>query len=206
MKRSRLSLGIAVLGVLLSGPSLGANEDDRRVPQSVTVAFGGGLNTAQPGNSLNHHVLPKVVTVRTRLATQNRRAVPGVVNFIVGGFHQIYVYNPGTRLQDVSNAITGALFINYKPDGSLLYEGINPADVDDAGNLVPANPDGPPLSPLLDAGLNRIEQVGFTVPGLYLVICNVTPHFVDGMIMWVRVVANENDWGDERDEHREHRD
>ncbi len=87
------------------------------------------------------------------------------------------------------------------PD-ALLYEGINPGG---------ANPIGPAVSPTLSGVMNRIEQVGFTEPGLYLVICNVNPHFTDGMIAWVRVVANDNDWDGERgerdgerDEHRDH--
>ena len=30
-------------------------------------------------------------------------------------------------------------------------------------------------------GENRIESVSFAEPGVYLVICNVTPHLLDGM-------------------------
>lgn len=209
--RSSLSL-VVMLGVLLSGPAVNADDDDRRVPQSVTVAFGGGLNTAQPGNSLNHHILPRVITVRTRLATSKRPAVPGVVNFVIGGFHQIYVYNPGVTLEEVQAAAAplppppANLFINYMPAGALFYEGVNPDNLTPGGALVPgANPAGPPPSAVLDAGMNRTEQVGFTVPGLYLVICNVTPHFKDGMYAWVRVVANEDDRND-RDGHRGHHD
>jgi hypothetical protein len=212
-------LGCAVFSIALSGPTLQADDDDRRVPQSVTVAFGGGLNTAQPGNRLNHHILPKIITVRTRPARGTRPAVPGVVNFVVGGFHQIYVYNPGVTLREIQEFAAplppppANFFINYRQD-ALLYEGINPANLDPSGGLIPgANPGGPDVSPLLAAGLNRVEQVGFTQPGLYLVICNVTPHFKDGMIAWVRVVAN-NDWDDDDrdddddddDEHRGHRD
>lgn len=224
MRWSRsLLLVIAVLSICVSGPSLQANDDDRRAPPSVTVTFGGGLNTAQPGNALNHHILPRVITVRTRLATPNRPAVPGVVNFIVGGFHQIFVYNPQITLQEVKDfaetlTFPGPnLFINYKVNTTdLFYAGVNPEMFNPvtgafapAANLNSAGVGIPPLSPARAGDENRVEQVGFTQPGLYLVICNVTPHFRDRMYAWVRVVANDNDWDDERrddDEHRGHRD
>ncbi len=71
MRWSRSVLvGIAVCGVVFSGPTVIADDDD--VPQRVTVSFGGGLNTAAPGNRLNHHVLPRVVKVRTRAARGNQ--------------------------------------------------------------------------------------------------------------------------------------
>jgi len=35
--------------------------------------------------------------------------------------------------------------------------------------------------------------VGFSVPGTYLVICSVHPHFQNGMIALVKVVANDED-------------
>jgi plastocyanin len=40
---------------------------------------------------------------------------------------------------------------------------------------------------------NRIESVAFTEPGTYLVICNVTPHFLDGMYAWVKVTRKDDD-------------
>ena len=89
MRWSRSVLvGIAVCGVVFSGLNLAIADDDD-VPQRVTVSFGGGLNTAAPGNRLNHHVLPRVVKVRTKAARGTRSAVPGVVDFMVSGFHQI---------------------------------------------------------------------------------------------------------------------
>jgi hypothetical protein len=35
--------------------------------------------------------------------------------------------------------------------------------------------------------MNRLESVSFAEPGLYLVICNVRTHFLDGMYAFVRV-------------------
>src|SRR4029453_19438710 len=91
MRRLRtcsMFLGIAVL-TLLQTPA--ARADDNDGPVSVTVSFGAGLNTAQPGNLANHHVLPGSIHVKAG----------GVVNFAVAGFHQIFVYNPGKKPSDV---------------------------------------------------------------------------------------------------------
>jgi hypothetical protein len=104
--------------------------------------------------------------------------------------------------------------MNYKVNTTdLFYAGVNPELFNpvtgafaQAANLNAAGVGIPPLSPARSGDENRIEQVGFTVPGLYLVICNVTPHFRDRMYAWVRVVANDNDWDGDRDDHREHRD
>ena len=226
MRWSRsLLLGTAMFGVAFASPAWANADDDQRVPQAVTVTFGGGLNTAQPGNSLNHHILPRVITVRTRLARPNRPAVPGVVNFIVGGFHQIFVYNPHITLQEVKDFVATLtfpgpnLFINYKvTTADLFYAGVNPELFNamtgaflEAANLNSAGIGIPPFSPARGGDENRVEQVGFTQPGLYLVICNITPHFRDRMYAWVRVVANDHDWDDDRDDddrdgHRGHRD
>ena len=37
--------------------------DDDHGRAIVTVAFGAGLNTAQPGNSANHHVIPETIRI-----------------------------------------------------------------------------------------------------------------------------------------------
>jgi plastocyanin len=135
------------------------NDHDNRV--SVTVSFGAGLNTAQPGNKVNHQILPSNIRVRKG----------GVVNFIVGGFHQIMVYKPGTKARDIV-VPSAALLIDDR--NNLYYEGISP---------VTPPPDGVNTS----NAFNRAESVSFAEPGMYLVICNVRPHFLDGMYAWVRV-------------------
>jgi hypothetical protein len=134
---------------------------------SVTVSFGAGLNTAQPGNSANHHILPPLIKI----------AQGGVVNFAVAGFHQIMVYQPGVRAADIAlPADASALFINFTPN--LFYRGIAPA-----GGPPPGNP--PTIEP--SNASNRIESVSYPQKGRYLVICNVRPHFVDGMYAYVQV-------------------
>jgi plastocyanin len=134
---------------------------------SVTVSFGAGLNTAQPGNSANHHILPPLIRI----------AEGGVVNFAVAGFHQVMVYQPGVKAADIALPTdASALFINFAPN--LFYRGIAPA-----GGPPPGNP--PTIEP--SNGSNRIESVSFPQKGTYLVICNVRPHFADGMYAYVQV-------------------
>ena len=135
---------------------------------SVTVSFGAGLNTAQPGNAANHHVLPNTIEVKAG----------GVVNFAVAGFHQIIVYQQGIEREDiVLPAFPPNLFVNDKL-ASAYYVGINPDD---------ANAGTPPTPANRYNGENRIESVSFPQPGVYLVICNVTPHLRDGMYAYVKV-------------------
>jgi hypothetical protein len=153
---------------------LRANDHDhgKGHPANVTVSFGAGLNTAQPGNSANHHVLPRTIEVRTN----------GVVNFAVAGFHQIFVYNPGKKVQDVvPNANPAALFIDDLTD--LYYRGILPAGGPPPGIPVTTNPSN---------AVNRLESVSFDKPGRYLVICNVAPHFADGMWAWIVVKGGDD--------------
>jgi hypothetical protein len=163
---------IAVAGLtLLQTPGARADDDDGKV--SVTVSFGAGLNTAQPGNAANHHVLPKTIHVRTG----------GVVNFAVAGFHQIFVYNPGKGPDDVVlNPNPMSLFIDDV--NGLYYRGILPAGGPPPGIPATTNPSN---------AANRVEPVSFLKPGRYLVICNVTPHFLDGMWAWVVVTGNGQD-------------
>ena len=77
---------MASTGLLLAAASLGLapmrgwakdgqddDHDDGEARLSVTVSFGAGLNTAQPGNSANHHVLPGLIKVRKGGCRQLRR-------------------------------------------------------------------------------------------------------------------------------------
>lgn len=172
MKRRQLfSLALLAAAVPVLPPawaqeahdSHGEHDDDRQpFPSSVTVSFGAGLNTAQPGNSANHHILPRWINVRRS----------GVVNFVVAGFHQVTVYNPGKKDEDVMPSDPSGLFVNDPNDR--FYLGIAPAVPPD-GTANPSN------------AVNRVESVNFPKRGTYLVICNVLPHFRDGMYAYVRV-------------------
>src|SRR6476620_10919787 len=100
-------LGVSVVAGALfltsASPRIHA-ADKEKVPGSITVAFGAGLNTAQPGNTPNHHIIPQEFTVRITKAKKLDGTVvfvPATVNFIVSGFHYPWVYNAGVTLATV---------------------------------------------------------------------------------------------------------
>ena len=150
--------GLVALSVGLTAPAARADDQNK---QSVTVAFGAGLNTISAG-AANHHVLPEIIKVKTG----------GVVNFVVAGFHQIYVYLPGTKPGDLVVPPTGT-FIN--DDTNLYYKGLVPGAT----------------STTFSTTQNRVESVSFSEPGTYLVICNVRGHFLNGMIAYVEVTGGD---------------
>ena len=130
-----------------------------------------------PGNL--HLVIPHQVTIQ----------VGGTVNFIIAGVHQIIVYAPGKRPEEVNAALVRPSqgnpaglppLINDPVDR--LYAGLDPTTIHGG----PPNP----RNPLHD----RIEVVQFTRKGRHLVICGVQPHFVnDDMYGWVKVVGDDDD-------------
>ena len=152
--------GMASIGV--AAPAWAQADGNSRT--SVTVAFGAGLNTAQPGNPQNHHVLPRTIEIKAG----------GVVNFAVAGFHQITVYLPGTTPDSIMIPATG-VYVNDPLN--LYYQGILPA----------GGPLATPATANPSNASNRVESVSFTEPGVYLVICNVRTHFLDGMYAFIRV-------------------
>jgi plastocyanin len=159
MKRFTFSMWqlFVALALLCAAPVAFADDDGK---MSVTVAFGAGLNTAQPGNAANHRILPGTIKVKRG----------GVVNFVVGGFHQIVVYQPGTRAEDIVVPAAGP-FINDATH-PILYTGLAPVGAAPAG---------------FSNAQNRVESVSFAERGTYLVICNVRGHFLDGMYAVVKV-------------------
>ena len=185
-----LCLGLAVPSVMADRDK--HEDDDDRL--SVSAAFGRGLNTAQPGNPVNHVILPKKIKVNQ----------DGVVHFLVAGFHQVAVYKPGTKPEDIVVPETGT-FIN--DPHNRFYLGINPAGGPQNTQATPENPIIPGSDTRSNAQ-NRLESVGFPVeegvgtnmvvspkaePGVYLVICTVRGHFLDGMFAFVEVKAEGED-------------
>jgi hypothetical protein len=103
---------------------------------------------------------------------------------VLAGFHQVLVYAPPTKPDDIDTTallpIPGA-----PPDVGLIddprnriYRGLDPR------LLSPA----PPAAPNL-LSQDRVEVVGFSERGTYLVICAVNVHFADGMFGWVSVIS-----------------
>jgi len=184
MKSTRFSVMVAaVMALPLANAVVHAKD---KTPGSLTVAFGAGLNTAQPGNTPNHHIIPQEFTVKITKAKKLDGTVvfvPATVNFIVSGFHWVWVYNNGVKLADVQAHIpaTGT-FVNY--DVNALAKGVNPGTPPTFADAS-ANPSGV---------MNRTDSFGFSLPGRYLVICNVRAHFIDGMYAWVNVVDDDDDF------------
>jgi plastocyanin len=163
MKRLRTTSMIAAIcsfGLAVAAVAVHA-EDDNKL--SIPVAFGRGLNTsaAQP---INHVMIPDTVRLK-----QN-----GVVHFLVAGFHEIVIYNPGKTDDDVAVPPSGT-FINDA--NNRFYSGIVPAGgpLATPGTTDPSN------------ARNRVESVAFLEPGTYLVICNIRTHFNNGMFGYVEV-------------------
>jgi plastocyanin len=160
----QLKIGAIASMAYLAFAATANAQSDGNARLSVTVAFGAGLNTAQPGNAANHHVLPNVIEIKAG----------GVVNFAVAGFHQITVYEDGVQAGDIAVPVSG-LYVN-DPTG-VYYMGIVPA----------GGPMNTPATTSPSNATNRVESVTFPEPGVYLVICNIRTHFIDGMYAYVKV-------------------
>lgn len=178
---SALLVGIALVAL----PAVADDDHEDHKRSQATASFGRGLNTAQPGNAVNHAVLPKQIKIKAG----------GVVDFAVAGFHDIVIFKPGFTLEHLIHAgggqypSTPPLFvipanpatplpvaISFLAD-SIYYRGINPA-----GGPLATVVTGNPVN-----GSNRTEPVAFFERGTYLVICNVRPHLLDGMYAYVKV-------------------
>ena len=187
VRRKRLrafAVAVSVLALLPLNSSVRANDKDK-TPGNITVAFGAGLNTATPGNTPNHHVIPQEFRVRITKAKKLDGTVvfvPATVNFIVSGFHFPWVYKAGVTLDEVKAHIPATgLFVNY--DVNVFAKGVNPGTPAAGFADASVNPSGV---------MNRTDSFGFSLPGRYLVICNVRGHFIDGMYAWVNVVDGDD--------------
>ena len=160
----QLTVGAIASFACLALATPAAAQADGNTRMSATVTFGAGLNTAQPGNVANHHVLPNVIEIKAG----------GVVNFAVAGFHQITVYEDGIQAGDLIVPPSG-LYVNDLT--GVYYMGIVPA----------GGPMNTPATTSPSNATNRMESVTFPEPGVYLVICNIRTHFTDGMYAYVRV-------------------
>jgi len=163
MKRLRTTSMIAAvctLGLAVATAAVHAADDNKL---SIPVAFGRGLNIAA-NLADNQVMIPDTVRLKEK----------GVVHFLVAGFHQIVVYNPGKTDDDVAVPASGT-FIN--DTNNQFYSGLVPA----------GGPGALPVTTDPSNARNRVESVAFTAPGTYLVICNVRGHFNDGMFGYVKV-------------------
>jgi hypothetical protein len=168
---------------------------------SATVSF--GLWAADPDAATpldrhpnrgpldrNEHMLvPDEVTVQAG----------GVVNFIIGGAHQIVIYDHGTRPEDIR---TSAAFLISPAAGGppilindprkRIYRGQDPT-AQPTLRIPPAPAPPPPSPPSPPFIIDRVEVVQFPKPGTYLVICGIVFHFTPApgvfeMFGYVRVL------------------
>jgi len=182
---------VSVLALSLAGSMVNAED---RTPSSITVSFGTGNNNAQPGNTPNHHILPQEFRVRISEARKldgTVVVVPATVNFVVSGFHWVWVYRDGVTLEEVAAHVPAAgTFVNYEVItagvSNVLAKGIFPGTPPAFADIAPANP-------TLSAAQNRADSIAFSTPGTYLVICNVRGHFIDGMYAWIKIVDDDDD-------------
>lgn len=200
----KLKLQNLALALALVASPLALAQDEPSDPSTlqrerkiVTVAFGAGMNTAQPGNAQNHHVLPNVIRVNAG----------DVVNFVVSGLHVIRVYDRGVLLSDVKAMIPDECKLNPAPPAEFpanCFTDAGPVpvipplglDVYYQGlNSIGPPPQLPPFAPVSIAQ-NRVEAVSFLKPGRYLVICAVLEHFNDRMYAVVEVGGGQ-DQGDD---------
>lgn len=184
----RLILAVALVlcsnAWLISLPRAAAEPDKahRRPAGNATVSFGAWQSepplkrfpTVSPGDRNRHEVLPHRVTIKAGSA----------VNFVIGGFHQVLVYDAGTQPGDIDAEHTvlstgvpnNAELID--DDADRIYQGLDPSRlqfVDPLGGAIVVR--------------DRVEVVHFPKPGTYLVICGIRGHFVnDGMFGFVKVL------------------
>ena len=136
-------LSVVALVLLLAVPSVSIAGP----PDSATMVFGRpDLGDSQARNKIE----PGAVAI----------SAGGTVTFVMDGFHQVAIYQPG----------------------------VNPTDIVPTGNRV-NDPNGliftgDPAAP----GMSE-DVYTFNEPGKYLVICNVTSHFVNAQ-MWGWVIVN----------------
>jgi plastocyanin len=123
---------------------------------------------ASPGAANHHALTPHDVTIQAG----------GTVNFIIGGFHQVIVYDDGTQPGDINTTASPPGFPQLIDDpNKRIYWGLSPAG---DPTVTPAIPPPPQ---------DRVETVHFPERGMYLVICGVRGHFVnDKMYGFVRVL------------------
>jgi plastocyanin len=186
----QLGIGSAILAAAASAEAAQMGHEGHHRPltgplASASVSFGAWpVGTASaPVDRTETPLAPFVPNVHALLPQTVTIKEGGSVRFILAGFHQVVVYAPGTRPNDIDTTLLSP--IPGAPDtvgiiddpANRIYRGLDPR------LLSPA----PPAPPNL-LSQDRSEVVGFAKRGTYLVICAVNVHFADGMFGWVRVI------------------
>lgn len=178
----RLGIGSAVLAAGVAEAAQDEHGHHRPLTgplASATVSFGAWPvgSVESPLDRTATPLAPAAPNVHALLPWHATIKEGGAVNFVLAGFHQVVVYAPGTKPEDIDTS-------------SLLpIPGAPPAIglIDDPANRIYRGLDPRLLSPPL-LSQDRVEVVGFSRRGTYLVICAVNVHLADGMYGWVRVI------------------
>jgi plastocyanin len=185
----QLGIGSAVLAAASVAHAAQNGHDHRPLTgplASATVSFGAWPvgTTAVPLDRMATPLAPVAPNVHALLPHEVTIKEGGSVNFVLAGFHQVVVYAPGKTPDDVDQSVLlpippapPTVGLIDDPAGR-IYRGLDPRA------LSPA----PPAAPNL-LSQDRVEVVGFSQRGTYLVICAVNVHFNDGMFGWVKVIA-----------------
>lgn len=123
-------------------------------------------NLGAPGLPNVHELIPFETTIKAG----------GSVNFIIGGFHHVLVYDNGVVNTDISTA-----------PANLIMRPMTAPLINDPNKRIYRG-----LDPLISPQ-DRNEVVYFEEPGRYFVMCGVLPHFQDGMFGFIRVISKEKD-------------
>lgn len=184
----QLGIGSAVLaaaGVAHAAQNEHANHKPLTGPlASATVSFGAWpVGTVEaprdrftlpfaPLGANVHALLPHEVTIKEG----------GSVNFVLAGFHHVVVYAPGKDHDDINQSVL--LPIPNAP--------VTVGLIDDPQGRVYRGLDPRTINTMATPNLlfqDRVEVVGFSKRGTYLVICAVNVHFNEGMFGWVKVIS-----------------
>jgi hypothetical protein len=176
MKRRKFVTSVLAGG--LAAPVLAAGRPQHDHGEEVdgplaqaTVSFG-QWHTSPPLDRFPN-LNPITANVHKLIPFDTKIKAGGTVDFIIGGFHLLTIYSPGTNFEDISTNILTPL--PGAPPGF-------PPAVDDPLNRVyrGLNPFGLPQ--------DRVEAVNFANPGRHLVVCTFLPHFQDRMFGYVTVL------------------
>lgn len=131
-------------------------------PDSAVMEFGrdlgSGCNPPECFDDASFHADDKIVPGAVAISAG------GEVTFNINGFHQVAIYEPGTKPADIDTGILLFDFFIDDPNGRV-----------ELGLPAFAGP--------------RAETFTFDEPGKYLVICTVLPHFEEAQ-MWGWVIVN----------------
>lgn len=156
----------------ISGPLAEATMSFGQWPADSTVDR---MKVANPGNRNTHQLVPYDVKINAG----------GTVDFIIAGFHQVAIYDNGTQPSEINDGLAlPAPLANLIDDPNRrVYRGLSPSGV-------PANffAPGVPAAAIAAPPQDRVESVQFPDPGIFLVICAVRSHFLDGMYGFVTVL------------------